>query len=207
MPKPRSFRVILIRSGSTEWDLSGRLSGSADHPMCAAGAESLAETIRGLNLGEVASVLHGPDEASTASAAIIADLSRTKARSKDGLAEVNLGLWEGLLPSDLEERHPTVYARWLEDPSSVSVPEGEPLAEAEERIVGAFLKATEKVAHEATVVVVLRPMAWALMRNRLLGRLLSETTVGLDGAGGVESLECRTADLEGSRLARSAAGA
>ncbi|MEM7754382.1 MAG: histidine phosphatase family protein [Planctomycetota bacterium] len=207
MAKPKSLRVILIRSGSTEWDVRGRVSGSADHPMCEQGAADLASAIRELELTDVAAVLHGPDEASTSTGNRVASLSRAKARSKDGLGEVSMGLWEGLLPGDLEDRYPTVYGKWLEDPAAVSVPEGEPLVEADARLRAAFLKSVEKVANDGTVVVVLRPIAWALMRCRLLGRPLSALWSGLREAGQVESLSCQTASLRDSAVEAEGAAA
>ncbi|MEM1185285.1 MAG: histidine phosphatase family protein [Planctomycetota bacterium] len=196
MPKPKAVRIILIRSGSTEWDLSGRVSGSADHPMCEQGAAALAETVKSLDLGTVEAVLHSPDESSRATGEVVASLARAKAKAKDGLAEVAMGLWEGLLPADLEDRYPTVYSRWLDDPLVVQVPEGEPIADADERLRGAFVKAIEKVPNEGVVVLVLRPIAWALMRCRLLGRPLSELWMGTADAPQVESLECQLSTLQ-----------
>lgn len=209
MAKSKSLRVILIRSGATEWDVCGRVAGSADHPMCAKGGEELAAAIRELDLDDVAIVLHGPDDASTSTAETVASLARAKARSRDGLAEVSMGLWEGLLPSDLEDRYPTVYGRWLDDPTSVLVPEGEPIADADIRLRLAFCKAVDKVPNDGTVVLVLRPIAWALMRCRMTGRPLSGLLNESREAGQVESLGCRTADLQdaGAGVQGTAAGA
>ena len=209
MAKPTSLRVILIRSGSTSWDMCGRVSGSADHPMCDEGAAALAEAIRAFEFGEVSLVLHGPDDASRATGELVGSLTRAKVKSKDRLGEVGMGLWEGLLPADLEDRYPTVYAKWLEDPTAVSVPDGEPVTEADARLRSAILKGTEKVPNNGTVVLVLRPIAWALMRCRLAGEALTPCWEAARAAPQLQPVDCDLAALQdaGPALERTAARA
>lgn len=198
MAKSREVKLLLIRSGPTSWDETGRLSGSADHPLSEAGVASLDALATGIQKGSVVAVLHAPDEASTETAKRIGRAAGAKLRAKDGLAEVDMGLWEGLLKSDLEDRYPTVYARWVEDPTAVSVPDGEPVLEADARLRAAIAKAIEKCADSGdTVALVLRPFAWGLLRCRLLGRPLAECwEVSREGPA-MESLGCVTGQLLG----------
>jgi broad specificity phosphatase PhoE len=200
MAKTKDVRLVLIRSGCTDWDRSGRVSGSADHPLCEGGLDGLGDAIQtelaSLGTNHLALVLHGPDEASTATAAELTKASKAKARNKVGLAEVGMGLWEGLLPADLEDRYPTVYAKWLEDPTAVSIPEGESIADADTRLRAALVKGLDRISEqEQAVAVILRPIAWMLVRCRLVGRPLSECWDVASEGRMIETLVCSTAAL------------
>jgi broad specificity phosphatase PhoE len=52
------------------------------------------------------------------------------------------------------ERYPLVYKRWLKDPYSVTIPEGEDLREFEKRIAAALNKIVELNRNKAVAVVV-----------------------------------------------------
>ncbi len=52
---------------------------------------------------------------------------RMQTREIDDLADVDLGLWEGMRGQDLEEKAPKAYREWRENPLNVQVPEGEPM--------------------------------------------------------------------------------
>jgi len=76
-----------------------------------------------------------------------------------------VGLWEGRLQEDLEERCPRSYRQWIEDPASVTPPQGEAASEAEDRVLVEIAKIADKVKSERpTVAVVLRPTVYALVR-------------------------------------------
>lgn len=183
MGKARDFRVLLFRAPPTEWDGEGRLSGRVDLPLGSGGAlevERLAHEVAGLELDLM---LHGPDEASTVSAGILARATGARLRRCVGLAEPGLGLWEGMRSSDLEERCPSVFRQWQVDPTRVSPPQGESLLEASERIVGEFARVLERVREVSpTVGVVVRPMARGVLRCWLEG--LSLQRLWAESAGG-----------------------
>ena len=84
---------------------------------------------------------------------------------------MHLGLWGGLLLSDLEEKYPKAYRQWMEDPGTVNIPDAERLGEDRERIVSALAKALAKVRDEDEPVgVVLRPVAFGLAQAWLTGQ-------------------------------------
>lgn len=169
MAKAKHYRLVLIRAGSTAWDEDARLAGRTDLPLCTAGradADAAADTVSSLPM-EV--VLSAPDEGSRETAAKVASVSRAKVRAVEGLAEPDMGLWEGLQESDLRERYPTAFGRWKDDPTSVSPPEGEDYLHAETRVVDTLRAALEKLGGEhPAVAIVLRPLALAILRAWLL---------------------------------------
>lgn len=171
MSKPSELDILLVRAGATDWDDADRLVGSADLPLSAEGRSELLGVLGALDGEEFCTVLTGPDEASRATGELVASRGKAKTRSIDNLAEVSLGLWEGLLRSDVEDRYPTAYRQWLENPAGVSIPEGEPLLECRERLVNALCKALDKckAPEGKRIAVVLRPFAMALLVDWLRG--------------------------------------
>lgn len=176
MAKSEQVHLLLIRSGRTEWDDAGRLQGRTDLPLSPSGRSDLTGTLPD-SLGdgddEPSQIVCGPDEASRETAEYISERTGAKVRSVPGLAAMKLGLWEGLLESDIEERHPSCYRQWRDDPASINVPEGETLHELQERLAGAMMKVCEK-ANGRPVAVVLRPIEYALCRCWLNKKPTSE---------------------------------
>jgi len=188
MAKPDDARLILVRSGPTEWDESGRLGGGADLPLSAAGIERTESLVSGLDEAKVAAVLTAPDEAS---------LATVKSRILDELREVGLGLWEGLRPDDLEERYPRVCKQWLASPEGVRVPEGEPVVEARDRLINALLKGIDKAKCDGDhpVIVVLRPMAFAVLMRAIDPSAAAESWEQITGGPAVRKLTASRAGL------------
>lgn len=177
MAKAKTRRLILVRTGPTDWENEGRLcGGGADLALCDEGRQRLTDVAAGFAGKPLALVLAGPDEASQQTASAIADATDAKVRTIDDLGEIHLGLWQGLLKCDLEDRCPSAYKQWLSDPSSVHAPEGESLSDALARILAAIERAADKVKGEnAQIGVVLRPMAHALLSAHIRGVNPSET--------------------------------
>jgi broad specificity phosphatase PhoE len=165
MAKARDFSLLLFRSAPTVWDMDERLSGASDHPVCAEGRRLLDEAIDHLAGADLDVVLSAPDESSVQTAELLAAAAEVKVRRVRGLEEVNLGLWEGLRLEDIAEKYPSAHKQWVNNPSSVRVPGGESLAAAEQRILEALASGLERTrAGRTRVGVVVRPMAWGLIR-------------------------------------------
>lgn len=181
MPKPDLVNILVIRCGVTEWERVGRLVGRADVPLAADAAGvpwPLAAALEGV---ELSVVFHGGDQASSATAERVAETTEARTRELPSLEELDLGLWEGLLRSDLEEKHPKAFREWVDNPWNVNVPGGESVGDATVRLVGSIGRAIEKLRNpDPAVGVVLRPMGYCLVRGWLRG-----VPVGgwLDGPG------------------------
>src|SRR5690349_826181 len=97
MAKSNEIRVLLLRTGQTAWDEAGRICGATDVPLTSDGLEAARQQAASLTGEHVSTILCGPDEASVATAQELAKTIGGKIKPVDGLGEVNLGLWEGLL--------------------------------------------------------------------------------------------------------------
>lgn len=164
MGKVESFNIALIRCGETEWDQSGRIVGQVDLPLAPQSASILGQQFASLDGSELSSILHGPDQCVLGTAECVARITGGKLRKVPDLVDVAMGLWEGLREEELEEKFPSAYREWRENPMNVSVPEGEPLMEASVRLISAIGKSVEKLRHpDPGVGIVLRPMSFALV--------------------------------------------
>lgn len=204
MTSKSDIRLLLVRSGATEWDEAGRVQGSTDLPMCEAGRGVCVEGLKSLAMGngwKPGVVLHGPDEASAQTAGMLSRMTGARRREVEELREMDLGLWEGQLDEQLEERYPSAYAKWRDDPSSVQPPDGERLGEAEARLLRALDRAAER-ATKPVVAVVLRPIVFGVAACLLKGEAFSGMWEFVEGERGVVEVEGARA-----RLRELAAGA
>jgi phosphoserine phosphatase len=164
MGKSKEIRVLLFRTGETEWERAGRIAGAADVPLSLAGFEAVRKAVEGLNGTRVAVVYCGPDEASQATARELAQHAAAKVKVVDELGEIHLGLWEGLLQSELEGKCPRTYRQWIDNPGVVRAPEGESLDEAQSRIMRALGRSLKSAKTDnGAIAFVLRPVAMALV--------------------------------------------
>ncbi|MDX2146575.1 MAG: histidine phosphatase family protein [Planctomycetota bacterium] len=159
----------IVRAGESVWDAERRLQGSADIPLSPAGAR---EAERAVDLLRNAKsqwrgtlLLTAPDEASLQTAQAIANALDLRVRSTNELKDPSLGLWEGELKAELEDRCRTAFRRWCEDPFSVEPPHGESCPDVQARVTQAVRKAVAKA--NGDVIVVLRPMAAAMLASAL----------------------------------------
>jgi len=201
MGKPTGYTLVLLRTGQTDWDESGRLIGGADLPMNAHGETQFRDAIKAFldsaDSPKISSILTSSEDAALKAAAILNHGQDAKIREYDGLRNVGLGLWEGVLAADLEERCKTTYREWMDSPMRITPPEGETMSEAQERLVSAMIKGLSKIKGDHPVVgLVLRPLAWALLRGWLLDAESIHVWESLD-----EPIEAEVIELTGDRIA------
>ncbi len=171
MTKSADIQVTLVPSAGSSWDQDGRLQGKADLP---ATDESLSNTRLSLDEAGGAEVIFvAPDEASKQTAALIAERFPCKTRKVNALADLSLGLWEGLEETAAEDRYPTAFKQWRQDPASVIPPEGESFEDGVTRIVQGFAKAADKASKPA-VAVVARPDVALILLRWLRGEPIAE---------------------------------
>ena len=156
--------LYLVQCGQTDWQAEGRLQGRLSLPLSAVGREQCDAAVRRLADVELVAVYCPPCEACEQTAKAIAAAHRgCKVRKTADLVEVDLGLWQGMTAEELKSRHPRVYKQWLEDPGSVTPPQGEGFADALARIGAAVDKIVRR--HETThAAVVAPPLSAALVR-------------------------------------------
>jgi phosphoserine phosphatase len=127
-------RIILARSGMTEYDEDERIAGSLDMPLSAKGIAEAEDLARDLKSFEVEAVYAAAGEASQATARLIAEEHDLKVKLLPELRNQNFGCWEGLRLEELRRMQPRVYKLWEENPCAVEPPNGEMVDEVKARV-------------------------------------------------------------------------
>lgn len=200
MSKPMGYTITLLRAGWTSWDEENRLIGQTDLAMTEHGSDSVAKAIHeGSFEHPFGVILVSDEEAASATASMLPRGSETKVRTIPELSNIGLGLWEGVLSKDLEERNPSTYAQWRDHPERIAPPEGESLQDAQDRLINAIAKALGKCKGATpSIAIVLRPLAWATIRCWLTGEKICSFWEQLEAPISVERF-----DLPKSKLIES----
>ena len=164
------MKVALVPTLPTAWRRAGRLLGRAELSPESEACEAWVAAIEPLLLS---TILHGPDELSARTAAVLAGELGIGARAVPELAEVDLGLWAGLTDAELRSRFSRAHRSLRDDPLRVHPPGGEPLEEAAERIEQALRRHVLR-RRGTDAAVVLRPLVRAMARCILLGEPLTD---------------------------------
>jgi len=166
MAKPIGYTIHLLCVGETAWDADSRIIGLTDLPMTEAGSKAVADAIRSFEPDHpISHILTSSEESAQWSANLMITSPDIKLKSIDNLANVGMGLWEGELESILEERCPSAYNQWKENPARITPPEGESFYDAQDRLASSIIKAISKVkGTHPSLAIVLRPWAWAIVR-------------------------------------------
>ncbi len=146
----KSYTIHLIRHGVTQGNLLGQYIGSTDSPLAPQGAEHLRE-------------LRVKHDYPTAQAYYTSPLTRCVQTMKilyphvqpvviEGFRECDFGDWEGKTAQELEENPD--FARWVENGTSATPPNGESGAVFMQRVCFAFEKLVEDMMRSGTTSAV-----------------------------------------------------
>lgn len=155
--------LILIPWAETTWKAANRLAGRTPLPLTDAGCDEVRTWSERIVELRPAIVFCSEERASLETAEIIAEKTGASRKKLADLAEVDMGLWDGLTSDELKRRYPKIYKKWQQDPSSVSPPEGEALSDASERLRVALERIMRKY-DDRCVAVILGPLSLALVR-------------------------------------------
>ena len=192
-------RFVLIRPGSTDFDEQGRIQGTLDIPLSSRGsveAARIAEELKGQDL----SILYSaPCQSAWQTAEAIAEALGIKAKKLDKLHNVDHGLWQGMLIDEVKHKQPKVYRQWQENPAIVCPPEGEMLAQVEERIQAAFAKVLKKHRSGVVGLVLPEPLA-SIVQSCLADSAVGDLWGCCSGCGTWEIVEPETQLIDTKNL-------
>ncbi|MEW6356994.1 MAG: histidine phosphatase family protein [Planctomycetota bacterium] len=156
-------KVLLVTPGQTNWDTEDRIQGSLSVPLNAHGVVQIARLAAEPRSQQFDVIYTGESQGAVQTANILAKVWGAKVRKTPQLNEVDLGLWQGLLQSEVARRFARGYRRWLRDPLSVEPPEGETIDAAYARVAGEVRQILKRHRAEG-VCLVCRPMAGAVVK-------------------------------------------
>ena len=126
------IKLILIRHGETDYNLQNRYCGFSDPSLNDRGvwqAERLVCRLR----SEKVDMIYSSDLKRTYETAKIVFKNKIIEKVTD-FREMNFGIFDGLTHSEITQRHPELYKRWLSNPTRIKTPGGEGLKDLSKRV-------------------------------------------------------------------------
>lgn len=126
--------VYFVRHGESESNLIHQFAGSLDMPLTARGEEQAVRTAEYLNKVPFSAVYASPLARAYATGETVAQAHGLKPIGERALQEIYAGLWEGKNYSVLEQEFPKSYGTWRTQIGLAQCPEGESVADLQNRV-------------------------------------------------------------------------
>ena len=146
----------MVRHGETEWNVLHRFQGLTDIPLNDTGRKQAGFAKTGLLDVELAAIYTSPLQRAVETAEIIRGDREIPVYPTEGLREMGIGEWEGLLVSEIDEKYPGWYDIWRTTPTQIRLKGGEPYAETQKRAWKTFWEIVKK--HEEKTVLIVSHM-------------------------------------------------
>ncbi len=148
------MRFYLLRHGETEWNKLGKFQGLTDISLNERGLSQARDSARAA-LAWDHSVIYSSSLTRTVQVAEeVRKLSGAPVVTDPGLRELSLGDLEGVTGAEMRADWPHVYDTWRANPADVQMPNGETLAQLQERAWRVILEIERAHAGAPGVVVV-----------------------------------------------------
>jgi broad specificity phosphatase PhoE len=161
-PSPgEKMELILIRHGETLWNKEGRVQGFSDIDLSAAGHQQARQLALSLKDHPIHAVYSSPLIRAQKTARIINQYHDAPVYIESGLMEMDQGDFEGLSFQELMACEKSFLQKWIADPASMQIPNGESFMELQTRAWKAIESILDKsedalvVSHNFTIAAIL----------------------------------------------------
>jgi broad specificity phosphatase PhoE len=202
------MQLILIRHGETLWNKEERVQGRSDIELSAVGIEQARLLALSLKDQPICAIHASPLKRALQTAQIINEFHRQEIKTHSDLMEMDQGDFEGFSFKELIATQKDFLDKWIANPASVQMPNGESLAGLQERAWRALetiinqKKDALVVAHNFTIAAILcriRKISLSEFLSTCVGTA-SKTIVRFGNGGAViEVLNDRSHLLEASK--------
>jgi phosphoserine phosphatase len=158
-------QLLLIRPGITEYDQQGRVQGTLNIPLCEDGRQEVEAMIEELRGQQIAAIYTSPSQAAEQTAESLGQALDLKVKTIENFENLDHGLWQGMLVSDVKAKQPKVYRQWQEQPENVCPPQGETLTTAKQRVLTVITKLLKKHKTDALFAVIVPEPLASVVRN------------------------------------------
>lgn len=190
------LEIYIIRPGATNFDDSGRIKGWLDIPLSPKGmeqAELLSKTFQTIKLDYL---YVAPCLSAQSTADQIAERNFCRQRTLDCMRNLDHGLWQGKLVSEIKRFQPTIYRQFQESPEHFCPPGGETLNQARQRVESSLEKLLLKHKSGSVGFLVPEPMA-SIVQSFYGGGAVGEIWKKEQDSGTFERLEVRRVPSDG----------
>ena len=150
--KETVLRIVQVRHGETDWNRNRRFQGQSDVALNETGRAQAAALALTLKDEPLKAIYSSPTTRAIETARAINRYHQASLEQRDGLMEMDLGDFEGLHAKDLMNEQPEFLRKWMEDPATVRMPNGETLHEVQTR-AWAVVEEITKTHYEGSVLL------------------------------------------------------
>ena len=145
--------LYCIRHGESTYNVEGRLQGQSDEPrLSPLGRRHAAALAAALGQTPIEAVFASPLTRAMETAEPLAGALKLPVRTDERLKEINIGVFQGLLASEIGDVHPEATARWRSGDPDFRIPGGETRRELIERAAAAMSAIRETGLRQVAVV-------------------------------------------------------
>jgi broad specificity phosphatase PhoE len=195
------MQLILIRHGETLWNKEGRVQGTSDIELSDVGKKQAELLALSLKNHTIEAIHVSPLKRAMQTAEIINEFHSLDIQLHQGLMEMDQGDFEGFSFKELIADKKEFLQKWIADPASIKMPNGESLSELQNRAWSAMEEIISKsqnaliVSHNFTIAAILcrlRNISLSEFRSTCVDTA-SKTIVRFDNEGAtIESLNDRS---------------
>jgi broad specificity phosphatase PhoE len=183
------IQFFLIRAGQTEFERQGRVQGTLDIPLCEDGRRAIAAMVNELSAKPIVAVYAGPCQAAEQTADALSTSLGLKTKTLEPLRNLDFGLWQGMLISDVKTKQPKVYRQLQDQPETVCPPQGETIGVARQRAQAAIAKLQKKHKADSAVALVIPEPMLSIFRQVLRHDELGDLWQNGEGAAPWDLIE------------------
>ena len=166
-------RVLLARHGETVSNVEGRWQGQTDSPLTDRGLAQARELGRALTDEPIAAVYSSDLGRALQTAIQVADPHGLTVQTDPRLREVDAGAWTGKGRAEINVEFPGGLETWSQKPSSMRLPHGETIVEAQARAL-AFVDQVMRRHVSETVVIITHGAVGQCLLIQAMGRPVTD---------------------------------
>lgn len=164
-------KVIFIRHGQTEWNVTGRYQGQSDVKLTEEGRKQAEKLADNFPVAKVDAIYASDLCRAMVTAETIAAKFGLKVQAEPAFRELSFGDWEGLTYQQIVDKWEEAMANFLQHPDILEIPGGESFPAVQQRAMKRLNELIEKHDGQTIVVVahgaVLRTMLTAALHMPL----------------------------------------
>lgn len=166
-------KLLLIRHGQTEWNITGRYQGQSDVELSEDGKEQARQLAKNFAYGNVDAVYSSPLKRAMFTAKAVADKFGLEVIPEESFKEINFGDWEGCHYTEIQDRWPEEFNLLFNGADVLQIPGGESFPELQKRAMKKIHELVEKhegktiaiVAHGAIIRAILTAVLGMPVKN------------------------------------------
>lgn len=150
--------LYVVRHGETVWNREKRMQGRLDSDLTVKGKQDallLGERLRDIDFKRIIS---SPSKRTLHTAELVKGTKPVQVETDERLLEIDLGVWQGHIESDIKKRNPEEFDAYWNQPASYESDGGESFLDVKDRIED-FLTDLEKTTPSGDVLVVTHGVA------------------------------------------------